>query len=255
MKAQLVGVVWWPHSGGRWLCRSLIKNNSKVHETAFTHPWLFFTTDMTLDLDITAQVHKARSLPELKDHLQALQSSTDAGRIHGLKTYFEYIENNYIKDNNGPSHILGEMCLGSPIPRYLDIEALFKANSEFKLIHLIRSPLESFPSFANRYEMDSDPVKIAGSWLAQNAAIRKFFELNPEFKNQYYPVRYEDLMKDLKNQTQKICDFMAIPFEEEMLTKAEERWGRNTRSQISEEVKDSIIEIAQVDLKRYNYID
>ncbi len=254
MKRQLVGVVWWPHSGGRWFCRTLIKPNSRIYETTFVHPWLFYTTDMTLELDITAQVHKARSLPELKSHLDALKTSTDRGREEGLKHYFNFISEKYLDQNDQETHILGEMCLGSPIPRFIDINAIFNAYPDFKLIHLIRNPLESFPSFASRHEMDSDPVKIAGSWLSQNVAIRKFFEKNRQFKEQYLPVIYENIISDSNNELGRVCEFIGIEFENKMLESFDERWGRNTNAEISNDVRESIIEIAGNELKRYGYL-
>ena len=254
MTKELVGVVWWPHSGGRWFCRSLMKKNTSVHETAFTHPWIFFTTDMTLELDITAQVHKARSLPELRNHLEALKQSTDHGRVEALRNYFQTIRDTYLESDSKETHILGEMCLGSPIPRFIDIEAIYKACPDFKTIHLLRSPLESFPSFASRYEMDSDPVKIAGSWLSQNAHVRKFFEENPQFENQYLMIRYEDLMNDAKTELIKACEFSGIEFEDSMVENLEERWGKNTKVEVPERIQNSIKEVASVDLIRYGYI-
>ncbi|MEQ8303159.1 MAG: sulfotransferase [Cyclobacteriaceae bacterium] len=254
MKRQLVGVVWWPHSGGRWFCRTLIKPNSRIHETAFVHPWLFYTTDMTLELDITAQVHKARSLPELKPHLEALKTSTDKGREEGLKHYFNFISEKYLGRDDQETHILGEMCLGSPIPRFMDVKALYNAYPDFKLIHLIRNPLESFNSFTSRHELDSDPVKIAGSWLSQNAAIRKFFEKNTQFEKQYLPVIYENLQSDSEGELRRVCDFIGIDFENQMIESFNERWGRNTKPEISEDVRETIIEIASKDLKIYGYL-
>ncbi|MDP5169151.1 MAG: sulfotransferase [Bacteroidia bacterium] len=250
---QLVGVVWWPHSGGRWFCRSLIGQHTQVMEATFVHPWEFFSTDMTLELDITAQVHKARSMPDLKEHLAALKESVDAGRIAGLKHYFDHIKREYKQDGASPSHILGEMCLGSPIPRAIDLDAIFKAQPDFKIIHLVRSPLESFLSFSVRHEMDSDPIKIAGSWLTLNAHVRTFFEDHPEFADQCLTLKYEDLMTDLEGEVKRVCAFIDIPFYSELVTKQEQRWGRNTSTDVPQPIQDKMKAVAASELLRYGY--
>lgn len=253
-KKTLAGVIWWPHSGGRWLCRSILKNHSLIHETAMVHPWIFNTTDMMLDMDITAQVHKARSLPELKNHLAALKQSTDKGRVEGLKYYFEYIQNQYKEESEGKSIILGEVCMGSPIPKDPDMAAIYEAFPKFKTIHLVRSPMASLNSFKVRHEMDDDAAKIAGSWNALNARLRRFFEVKEEFKSQYHLVRYEDLLESPKSTIEKICNFLELPFEEKLMQSFEERWGKGTEVSIEESEKDTMIQMAENELKKYNYL-
>lgn len=254
VERNLSGVIWWPHSGGRWLCRSILKKHSLVHETAMVHPWIFNTTDMTLELDITAQVHKARSLPELSQHLIALKESTDFGRIQGLKNYFEQIQNKYELDANSKTHVLGEVCMGSPIPKHPDMDSLYKAFPNFKTIHLVRNPIESFMSFKVRHEMDDDAAKVAGSWLSLNARLRRFFEVNPQFQDNYLLVKYEDLTANPEQEVRKICQFLGLQYEESMVSSIGERWGKGTKPQISKEEKETIEQIAFTELKRYNYL-
>ncbi len=254
LRKELSGVIWWPHSGGRWLCRSILKLHSKVHETAMVHPWIFNTSDMTLALDITAQVHKARSMPDLKDHLKALKESTDHGRVEGLKHYFNSISENYLNSSDQETHILGEICMGSPIPKDPDLEAIYKAFPDFKTIHLIRNPIDSFKSFKVRHEMDDDASKVAGSWLALNARVRRFFEVHPQYSKQYLPVRYEDLIHQPEATIKKVCEFLGLDFEEELLSSFQERWGKGTVATISDQDKESIESIAASELKRYNYL-
>ena len=249
----LAGVIWWPHSGGRWLCRSILKKHTQIHETAMVHPWIFNTSDMTLDLDITAQVHKARSLPELKDHLKALKESTDLGRIAGLKHYFESIEKNYLEEDSNESLILGEICMGSPIPKHPDMESLYKAYPDFKTIHLVRNPVDSFKSFTVRHEMDDDAAKVAGSWLSLNARLRRFFEINPQHQDKYLCVRYEDLLESPEKEVRRICEFLDLEFEEELMSSFTERWGKGTKASISDQDKETIETIAKSELNRYNY--
>ncbi|MCB0837126.1 MAG: sulfotransferase [Bacteroidetes bacterium] len=253
-KPSLVGVVWWPHSGGRWFCRSILNQHSKIQGAMFVQPWLFYTTDMTMELDITAQVHKARSLPELEKHLKALKTSIDDGRVEGLRKYFQYIQDHYLTSKDPETHLVGEMCLGSPIPRSLDLEALYRGFPEIKLIHLVRNPVDSFNSFTVRHEMDSDPVKIAGSWLTLNAQIRTFFEARPEFKDRCLIVKYEDLLEKPEEILPEVCAFMGLDYEPEMLASVERRWGRNTKSACPEDAQKLIEFVAGPELKSYGYL-
>lgn len=218
------------------------------------HPWIFNTTDMTLELDITAQVHKARSLPELRNHLKALKESTDIGRIKGLESYFNAIAEDYLEEDDNRSHILGEICMGSPIPKYPDMDAIYKAYPNFKTIHLVRSPIDSFKSFTVRHEMDDDPIKVAGSWLSLNAKARKFFELNEEFKSNYHLVRYEDLLSNSEFEVKRLCGFLGLEFEDSLMSSFEERWGKGTKPSISQDDKAIIEEVAYSELKKYNYL-
>ncbi len=246
---QLIAVVWWPHSGGRWLCRSILKKHSQVHETVFTNPILYYSTDMLMETDITAQVHKARSLPELKGHLDALVTSIDHGRKETAKKYFELISQYEVGENT----IVGEICMGSPIPRQIDIDLLMNAGENIKVIHLVRSPLTSFNSFAKRHEMDSDPVKIAGSWVTLNYSMRSYFKQHPELADRYQCVKYEDLLSSPEETVKSICEFAGLDFEEGMLDSLKERWGRSTKSEIDKEIGDVIKDIAKPELDNYGY--
>lgn len=251
---QLAGVVWWPHSGGRWFCRSIINQHPGIMGATFVHPWLFISTDMTMEMDITAQVHKARSLPELKQHLAALKNSIDSGRIKGLTDYFDYIQANYVPVDSQTTHLVGEMCLGSPIPRAIDLEALYQAHPDYKILHLVRSPLDSYPSFAVRHEMDSDPIKIAGSWLTLNAHIRTFFEAHPDKQHLCLTVRYEDLMQDPKPVVDQVCEFLEVEYHPDMLANLGQRWGRNTKPEYPAERYEMMKQVASSELLRYGYV-
>ncbi|MEM7369275.1 MAG: sulfotransferase [Bacteroidota bacterium] len=251
---QLAGVAWWPHSGGRWFCRSIINQHPEVMGATFVHPWLFISTDMTMEMDITAQVHKARSLPDLKQHLIALKNSIDHGRIQGLAKYFAHIQTHYLEEGSAQTHLVGEMCLGSPIPRAIDLEALYTAHPSYRLIHLVRSPLDSYPSFAVRHEMDSDPVKIAGSWLTLNAHIRTFFETHPEKQHLCLTVRYEDLMQEPEPIARNVCEFLELEFHPDMLAKLGQRWGRNTKPEYPAEMYELMKQVASSELEKYGYI-
>lgn len=248
MSSDLVTLVWWPHSGGRWLSRSILKQHSLIDQQTFVHPWIFNSSDDEMTNDLTAQVHKARSLPELKFHLDNLYESTKIGRVAGLRNYYRNFQT---KNNELRNLVLGESCLGSPNPRHIDLESIYEAYPNMKMIHLIRNPIDSFSSFESRHEMDGDPAKIAGSWVALNSKIRLFF--NESFSNQYLLVRYEDLLFKADNQVKKICDFLEIDFDPAMTNSLDERWGRKSEKIISERQKQIIYSVAGSEMKNYSY--
>jgi hypothetical protein len=151
------------------------------------------------------------------------------------------------------THILGEICMGSPIPRVIDVEVMMKTFPSMKIIHLVRNPIDSFNSFAKRYEMDSDPVKIGGSWLTLNYSLRSYFENNSEHKGNYMCVKYEDLLDKPKEKIKEVCGFLNLDFEESLTSNLDQRWGRNTQNNISEGTRKIIEEIAKPELTKYNY--
>lgn len=251
---RLAGVVWWPHSGGRWFCRSILNRHQQVLGVPFVQPWLFFSSDMTLAVDLTAQVHKARSLPELSVQLEGLKESVDFGRTQGLRRFFQHARERYLAGTD-KTHIVGEMCLGSPEPRPLDVGSLYAACPDFRLIHLIRNPITAYPSFASRHEMDGDAARIAGSWLTLNGAIRTFFDESPDFADRYLRVRYEDLLDDTESTVEQTCDFLGLSFQTEMLDTLDRRWGRNTDSATPEAATRIITQVAGREMATHGYLD
>jgi hypothetical protein len=230
-----------------------LNRHDKVLGVPFVQPWLFFTTDMTLSVDLTAQVHKARSLPELEIQLEGLKGSVDHGRVEGLRYYFKHARDRYAAES-GKTHVVGEMCLGSPEPRPLDPSALYEACPDFRLVHLIRNPVTSYPSFASRHEMDGDPTRIAGSWLTLNAAIRVFFEQRPDLVERYMVVRYEDLLDETESTVRRLCEVLALPFQMEMLQNLERRWGKSTDPTTPKPTAKIIEQIAASEMARYGYL-
>jgi hypothetical protein len=102
--------------------------------------------------------------------------------------------------------------------------------------------------------MDSDPVKIAGSWLTLNAHIRSYFNYHPEKKQQYLMVRYEDIKTDPKNTIKQVCKCLGIDFHNDMLASLDQRWGRNTKPEYPEEIYELMRQVAVSELKEYDYV-
>jgi len=250
---KLAAVLWWPHSGGRWLCRSLISAHPRVYQTVFAHPWVFFTSDDVLDLDNTTQVHKTRSLPDLAPHLRALISSTNEGRRAGLMEYFGAARRAFDATTQSFDWVIGELCMGTPVPRIPDLQVLFESCPDLMLVHLVRSPVGCFPSFANRFELCADPARVAGSWVASMAAVRCFFERHPKLASQHHTVKYEDLVSNPRQELEEIFRFLGIDFSDSMTLKVEERWGRRSSDDIDADDRATILDIASPEMKNYGY--
>lgn len=251
-RPDLVGVVWWPHSGGRWFCRSLLKGHPEVRQVVFAHPWFFVGTDATLELDNTTQVHKARSLPEFGPQLRALVSSTDKGRRTGLTEYLSAAQRGFDGADDGKPRVIGELCMGTPVPRMPDLAAIYDAWPDIKLIHLVRSPIACYSSFAVRHELDGDPIRIAGSWVTAAAYMRSFHARRSELARSYLEVRYEDLVASTRETLERVCEFLGLSFDSAMLG-SEHRWGRSTEETILQEVESAILSVAGPELRMHGY--
>lgn len=219
----------------------------------FAHPWIFVSTDNILELDNTTQVHKTRSLPELAPHLQALISSTGLGRRAGLSEYFRLTRSGFGAALPPFDSVIGELCMGTPIPHCPDLKVLFDSCPDMRLIHLVRHPIDCFPSFATRFELDADPVKIAGSWVTAAAAVRIFFEQHSELAARFRMVRYEDLMENTDSVLRDLCGFLELEFHDGMLTSRDQRWGKSTPPDVPEEVRRIMTSVAGAEMERYGY--
>ena len=121
----------------------------------------------------------------------------------------------------------GDKFLIDKSPTYAsDINNLFAAEALFssaKYIHLVRHPYAVIESFA-RMRMDkllgasnTSPYALAEEiWSASNDNILKFAQvINP---NQLLLVHYEELVANPEKVMRQVCDFLEIPFAEQVLT-------------------------------------
>ena len=94
-----------------------------------------------------------------------------------------------------------------------------------KYIHLVRDGRDVATSYkalknlksTSKYvpKLTSEIEKIANEWNANNVNLTSFFKTIPS--NNVLVLRYEDLIKNLKNESQRITSFLNIPFDEKML--------------------------------------
>lgn len=244
-------ILWFPHSGCRWLNRSLLSNNKNLVTTEFYIPWLTQNTDSVLQLDRTAQVHKARSIKSMHNDFKIVQQSVEYGRKMGIEKYFNLILDEY---SDEPKVIGGPLSPGAPEPLIPDVDLIQSLGYNVKFIHLVRSPVNCFGSMKSRLEMDGDPYTIASLWAAFNCKIRRSFVDNPE---NYFLLKYEDLVANTEVELKKLCSWLDVEFENEMLSGIEEYHGRNRSSDVKNIVDpselDVIKELAGKEASHYNY--
>lgn len=247
---QLVAIVWFPHSGCRWLNRSLLGNHSAISNTELFSPFLTQSTDMILNLDRTSQVHKSRSLPELKAEFELVKSSVDHARQEGIRNYFEQKLN-----ATEPNKVcIGALSPGAPEPLTPDMETIHKAFPEIKIIHLVRNPIDCYLSMKSREEMDGDRFKIGPLWSGFNASIRNFGSQHPD---NYYLLKYEDLKSSTGEELKKICDWIGLDYEENMLDSAKNYHGKNKninlRDLLNKDELESLSSLVNTEALNYHY--
>jgi Sulfotransferase family len=248
--AQLVAITWFPHSGCRWLNRSLLGNHSNIKTTELFLPFLTHSTDMILNLDRTSQVHKSRSMPDLKNEFDLVRESVNYGRSEGIKKYLEL----KMVGINEQEVLVGALSPGAPEPLLPDLESVVNVFPSIKIIHLVRNPIDCFLSMKSRLEMDGSIEKIGSLWSAYNSYLRRFGNKNTE---NYYMLKYEDLKADPTKELEGLCSWIGIEFQEEMTSSIGEYHGKNRnvnlRDSLSEGDLTDLIETVQSEAAKYGY--
>jgi hypothetical protein len=250
--SKVVGIIWFPHSGCRWLNRSLLGNHSKIFSTELFLPFLTHSTDMILNLDRSSQVHKTRSISNLSEEFEIVKNAVNFARIQGIKKYFEL----KLKVIGKDKILTGAISPGAPELLIPDIDTIHLAFPDIKIIHLVRNPIDCFLSMKSRYEMDGDVYKIASLWSGFNARIRNFGENFPE---KYYLVKYEELKINTSIELNKICDWIGLDYEEDMIKDLDLYHGKNKgidlRSKLSNEEENNLIFLSKLEAQKYNYFN
>jgi len=246
-------ILWWPHSGCRWLNRSLLSQHPAIATSEFSLPFLTHTTDMVLALDRTSQVHKARSLPELSEEFDLLRRSVQTGRLAGTVEYLSGKRDMLERALPGGVHG-GPVSPGAPEPLAVDVPLLLDAAPKARFIHLIRHPFDCFASMKSRWEMDGNPARIAASWTAINS---EFTKVGADLgAGQFYTLRYEDLRADTENRLKELMDWLGLPFDPSVL-ESDKYYGKNkgldTSRLITSEEERVIWEIAGSLAGQYGY--
>lgn len=247
-------VCWYPHSGGRWLNRSLLAAHPGIGFSEFFTPWLNRSVEDILSLDTTSQVHKARSLPNLADEFEMVVRSVQAGRRAGLASYFAdkkaHFESRYSGKLAGGALPVGSQ-VGSPA---LDMVA--ELMPKLVLVHLVRHPLDCFLSLKSRRELDGDAAHAATAWVRLNGNLRRGG--TSVFAGRYHCLRYEDLKLDPALTLQALCKTLGIAYDAVMISKINTYHGRNRDTLpevITADERATVLEVTAPERAHYGYAD
>lgn len=120
-------------------------------------------------------------------------------------------------------------------------EKLIRLVPEAKFILLIRNPLDNLASWRKRnLGRSSGAMYLADEWNDINKILLDFSLKHP---SKTHIVKYEDLVSEPTSTLQKICDFLLIPYNEDMINFSEsfQELARSTSDkdpQFSDKLKD-----------------
>jgi hypothetical protein len=124
----------------------------------------------------------------------------------------------------------GKPRWGDKTPLYIGRMLMIQRNlPEARFVHLIRDGRAAAMSRSKRVLTEMPPMeKMAGRWRKQILRARK---QAPKLDH-YLELRYEDLVTDTEGTLRKICEFIELPFDDEMLRyheRAEDRLSEMSR--------------------------
>lgn len=178
----------------------------------------------------------------------------------------------------------GKSIKGEKTPVHLRyVPTLMNWYPNAKIIHMLRDPRAIFVSDLRRRR--DLPITPPFKQLKQHPFLFKLFIMlqitfvwfeslwrynryKKDYPNNYYLLKFEDLILDPKNQIMRLCDFLEVEFQEEMLnqtvishgfcsgqtgfdTKATLRWTEHIDSWIN----SWFLFWFRKDLKKYGYVD
>ena len=217
-------IVWYPHSGCRWINRGLLARHPGIAMSEYFCPFLTIGTDMVLRLDKTSQVHKSRSMREHAAEFEIVHRSVEAGRRAALVSYFA--DKRAAARARFPARLCGGVLPCGADIAVPDYPLLFSVLPRLRIVHLVRHPLGCFGSFVSRRELDGDPVQVGASWAAFNAATRAACAPLAA-AGRYRLLRYEDVIAEPAATLSSLCDWIGVPFDPAIRGGMAEYHGRN----------------------------
>ncbi len=104
--------------------------------------------------------------------------------------------------------------LGDKNPSYTQFtKRIMRVYPKAKVIHMIRDPRGTANGHIHTFKR-TDILAIGTIWSYTNLRIKR---LSIQYPNQYYLLKYEDLVDNPKMVIQDLCTFLAIDFSEDML--------------------------------------
>ena len=212
-------IVGFPRSGTT-LLQCMLSANSTLFSLPETH---FFSEVMnriakSSDADLTKEeIEKALKILNQKMELDSrisnsLKKFCTKEKINGKKL-FEFIIESYrpVEDR------LKRLRLVEKTPNHaLFIHEIKRIYPESLFIHIIRNPINVISSYIVMLMPKSSSIlKCISYW---NNLIRKVQEICRLYPDSVLNIRYEDLVSDPVLNLRKVCRFLDIEFEREMVT-------------------------------------
>lgn len=109
----------------------------------------------------------------------------------------------------------GTHCIDKNTWNILWFDGFRQLVPEIKLIHVYRDPLDVVASFLTQEWMPDDPGQAATIYRDLMEQWWRLREGVPE--NACLELRFEDLTRDARGETRRMCDFVGVDFDETML--------------------------------------
>lgn len=146
------------------------------------------------------------------------------------------------------------VCIGDKKPLYAAFtDRLMKTSPKAKIIHMVRDPRGVGNGQINTFKK-KDALALGYIWNKQNKSILK---LREKFPNQYFLLKYEDLIKEPEKTIKLICEFLNVTYNSDVmnyLTNTSTRFDQYTQvfkdrhKSLLQPIKTSISEKWKTDL-------
>jgi hypothetical protein len=195
-----------------------------IPETQWVPRWYERRVGLTADGMVTPELGR-----RLGAHPRFARLQLDPDRVEALildgrpKHYSRFVTELF--DLHG--EVRGKPLVGEKSPGYVrHLSTLHELWPDAKIVHLIRDGRDVALSVldwskaertAGRFSTwNEDPVTTTGLWWEWNVRLGREdgTRLGPE---RYYELRYESLVADPGAECAKLCDFLAVPFDDAML--------------------------------------
>jgi hypothetical protein len=202
-----------PRSGSTML-QKVLMGNSKIATHA--EPWILLPLIYSLKRKNGLQAEYAQSA--------SYRFTSELEESLNDKTFDKYI-NSCIHNIFTDLTVLEDYFLDKTPRYYLILEELVEIFPDAKFIVLYRNPLSIFSSILMSKQMCNNNIVNLDKYLVDlHKGFTSLGKLPDKIKRNAYIVKYEDFVLEPSKYTESICNYLEIPFEEEMLT----QWASST---------------------------
>lgn len=147
---------------------------------------------------------------ELKEAICSTTEDTFANTIKRIYQFYNF------KYGNKPIALLGDK---NP-SHAMFIELLMKVFPDAKFLVIIRDYHTQIHSMRGVHFETRNVAALAVRWAYYYQPYLQYREVNPE---NFYCLKFEDLVKNAHKELTDVCSFLGVPFEEEMIERKSER--------------------------------